>query len=89
MGYIANFWERLAKWDPMLERKAGGVVPKSDFDLGHATFHISNSSSVMALVRAVVGRVMQENAVPEPVATYSKSLRITWLFAAQVLMQRI
>ena len=87
MGYIAKFWEKLGKWDPTLERKAGGVVPMEKFDLGHASFHISNSSSVMALVRAVVGHVMRANTVPEPLATYFKSLRITWLFAAEVLMQ--
>ena len=87
MGYISSFWEKLGKWDPTLERKAGGVVPREDFDLGYATFHISNSSSVMALVRAVVGHVMRTNTVPESLSTYFKSLKITWLFAAQVLMQ--
>ena len=87
VGYISSFWEKLGKWDPTLERKAGGVVPREDFDLGYATFHISNSSSVMALVRAVVGHVMRTNTVPESLSTYFKSLKITWLFAAQVLMQ--
>ena len=87
VGYISSFWEKLGKWDPTLERKAGGVVPKEDLDLGYATFHISNSSSVMALVRAVVGHVMRTNTVPESLSTYFKSLKITWLFAAQVLMQ--
>ena len=87
MGYISSFWEKLGKSDPTLERKAGGVVPKEDLDLGYATFHISNSSSVMALVRAVVGHVMRTNTVPESLSTYFKSLKITWLFAAQVLMQ--
>ena len=89
MGYIADFWEKLGKWDPTLERKAGGVVPRENFDLGHATFHISNSSSAMALVlvRAVVGHVMRTNTVPEPLSTYFKSLKIMWLFSAQVLMQ--
>ena len=87
VGYIADFWEKLGKWDPTLERKAGGVVPREDFDLGYATFHISSSSSVMALVRAVVGHVMRTNTVPEPLSTYFKSLKIMWLFSAQVLTQ--
>ena len=87
VGYIADFWAKLDKWDPTLERKAGGVVPKENVDLGHATFYISNSSSVMALVRAVVGHVMRTNTVPEPLSTYFKSLKIMWLFSAQVLMQ--
>ena len=65
VGYIADFWAKLDKWDPTLERKAGGVFPKEGVDLGHATFSISNASSAMALVRAVVGHVMRTNTVPE------------------------
>ena len=65
------------RWDPTLERKAGGVFPVENLDLGYAAFHISNASSVMALVRAVVGYVMRCNSVPESLATYFKSLRIT------------
>ena len=87
VGYIADFWAKLDKWDPTLERKAGGVVPKENVDLRHATPYISNSSSGMALVRAVVGHVMRTNTVPEPLSTYFKSLKIMWLFSAQVLMQ--
>ena len=87
MGYIADFSAKLDKWDPTLERKAGGVVPKENVDLGHATFYISNSSSVMALVRAVVGHVMRTNTVPEALSTCFKSLKIMWLFSAQVLMR--
>ena len=87
-GYIASFWDKLGRWDPTLDRKAGGVFPVDDFDLGYATFHISNASSVMALVRAVVGHVMRSNSVPEQLAAYFKSLKITWLFAAQACMLR-
>ena len=87
VGYIADFWAKLDKWDPTLERKAGGVVPKENVDLGHATFYISNSSSAIALVRAVVGHVMRTNTVPEALSTCFKSMKIMWLFSAQVLMQ--
>ena len=87
MGYI-DFWKKLEKWDPTIERKAGGVVPVQDVDLGYATFHVSNASSAMALVRAVVGHVMRTNTVPEPLSTYFKSLKVTWLFAAQVLIMQ-
>ena len=87
-GYIASFWDKLGRWDPTLDRKAGGVFPVEDFDLGYATFHISKASSVMALVRALVGHVMRSNSVPEQLATYFKSLKITWLFAAQARMLR-
>ena len=86
VGYIADFWKNLSKWDPTLERKAGGVFPQADADLGYASFAISNASSVMALVRAVVGNVMRTNSVPEPLATYFTSVKIMWLFSAQVLM---
>ena len=85
VGYIAVFWKNLSKWDPTLERKAGSVFPQSDGDLGYSSFSISNASSVMALVRAVVGNVMRTNSVPEPLATYFKSVKIMWLFSAQVL----
>jgi hypothetical protein len=87
VGYIADFWAKLDKWDPTLERKAGGVFPKENVDLGHATFYISNASSAMSLVRAVVGHVMRTNTVPEALSTCFKSLKIMWLFSAQVLMQ--
>jgi hypothetical protein len=52
-------------------------------DLGHSTFQISNSSSVMALIRAVVGNVMRSNSVPAVLKLDFLSLRITWYFAAQ------
>ena len=88
VGYIASFWDKLGRWDPTLDRKAGGVFPVEDFDLGYATFHISNASSVMALVRAVVGHAMRSNSVLEQLATNFKSLKITWLFAAQACTLR-
>ena len=87
-GYIASFWDKLGRWDLTLDRKAGGVFPVDDVDLGYATFHISNASSVVALVRAVVGHVMRSNSVPEQLATYFKSLKITWLCSAQACMLR-
>ena len=51
--------------------------------MGHATFSISNASSVMGLVRIVVGHVMRTNTVPDALATCFKSLKIMWLFSAQ------
>ena len=51
--------------------------------MGHATFSISNASSVMGLVRIVVGHVMRTNTVPDALSTCFKSLKIMWLFSAQ------
>ena len=87
-GYIASFWDKLGRWDPTLDRKAGGVFPVEDFGLGCATFRISNVSSVVALVRAAIGHVMRSNSVPEQLATYFMSLKTSWLFATQARMLR-
>ena len=87
-GYIASFWDKLGRWDPTLDRKAVGAFPVHDFDLGYASFHISNASSVMALVRAVVGHVMRSNSMPEQLAPFFKSLKTAWLFAAQARVLR-
>jgi hypothetical protein len=57
---------------------------EDDYDLGHATFQITSSSSVMALVRAVAGHVMRSNAVPADLIRSFMSLKIVWFFSATV-----
>ena len=83
VGYIGSFWAKIDRWDNASVRKAGGVFPRDDADLGFATFTIANASSVMALIRAVCGAVMRANACPLPLAIDFMSLKITWLFSAQ------
>ena len=88
VGYIGSFWTKIDRWDNRLVRKAGGVFPRDDADLGFATFTIANASSVMALIRAVCGEVMRENSCPLPLAIDFTSLKITWLFSAQATQMR-
>ncbi len=66
------------------EKSRWCISRKEGTDLGHVTFSINNASSAMALVRAVVGDVMRTNTVPEALSTSVKSLKIMWLFSAQV-----
>jgi hypothetical protein len=85
-GYIAAFWEKFKtgerKWDITLERKAGGVVVKGDMDFSQISLVVTNASSVMSLIREVVGQVMRTGSCTEEMAKAFMSLRVTWLFSA-------
>ena len=85
-GYIANFWTKFEsgerEWDSTIERKAGGVEPLREPDLQQICFTLSSASSVMALVRAVVGHVIRTGTCPAHLAQAFMSIRIAWLFQA-------
>ena len=85
-GYIANFWSKFASgersWDSTIERKAGGVDPLREPDIQQLVFTLSSASSVMALVRAVLGHVVRTGECPADLAQAFMSIRIAWLFQA-------
>ena len=87
-GYIASFWSKFASgekaWDSTLERKAGGIALEfdRDVDLDNMKFTVVNATSVMALVRAVLGHVVRTGTCPEDLKIAFGSLRITWLFGS-------
>ena len=85
-GYIANFWSKFESgersWDNTIERKAGGVDSLKEPDIQQISFSLSSASSVMALVRAVLGHVVRTGACPEHLARAFMSIRIAWLFHA-------
>ena len=85
-GYIANFWSKFESgersWDSSIERKAGGGDCLREPDPQMLTFTLSSSSSVMALVRAVLGHVVRTGTCPEDLAVAFQSIRIAWLFQA-------
>ena len=85
-GYIANFWSKFESgersWDSTIERKAGGVDPVQEPDLQQLSFVLSSQSSVMALIRAVLGHVVRTGTCPEHLAKAYCSIRVAWLFQA-------
>ena len=85
-GYIANFWSKFVSgersWDSTIERKAGGIEELKEPDIQQMTFTLSSSSSVMALVRAVLSHVVRTGDCPEDLAQAFMSIRINWLFQA-------
>ena len=85
-GYISNFWSKFESgertWDNTIERKAGGIDPMKEPDVQFLTFTLSSSSSVMAMVRAVLGHVVRTGDCPADLARAFSSIRIAWLFQA-------
>ena len=85
-GYISNFWSKFESgertWDNTIERKAGGIDPLKEPDVQYLNFTLSSSSSVMAMVRAVLGHVVRTGDCPADLARAFSSIRIAWLFQA-------
>ena len=85
-GYITNFWSKFESgektWDTTIDRKAGGAVLSYDKDVDVTTlkFSVVSSSSLMALMRAVLGHVVRTGQCPPDLALAFKSIKITWLF---------
>ena len=85
-GYISSFWEKFEDgektWDTSIDRKCGGVIPDPDTFDG-TNFVAMSMSSVMGLVRKVVGHVKRTGQAPAPwIASAFKSLRVTWYLEA-------
>ena len=85
-GYISSFWQKFEDgertWDTSVDRKIGGVMP-DPATIDGTNFVGASMSSVMALVRKMVGHVKRTGEAPEPwIATAFKSLRVTWLLEA-------
>ena len=87
-GQIGYFWSKFESgervWDSSLERKAGGIDAMVEPDLQRFTLYLSSASSVMALVRAVLGHIVRTGSCPEPLAHAFKSIRVLWAFQASV-----
>ena len=85
-GYISSFWQKFEDgektWDTSIDRKCGGVIPDPDTFDG-TNFVAMSMSSVMGLVRKVVGHVKRTGQAPAPwIASAFKSLRVTWYLEA-------
>ena len=89
-GYIASFWSKFEsgekQWDVTIDRKAGGVEVSMEkpIELNALKFSVAGVSSIMALMRAVLGHVVRTGSCPAALALAFKSIRITWLFTASV-----
>ena len=85
-GYISSFWQKFEDgertWDTSIDRKVGGVIPDPD-SIDGTSFVGASMSSVMALVRKVVGHVQRTGQAPAPwIVNAFKSLRVTWFLEA-------
>ena len=85
-GYISSFWRKFEAgeraWGNTVDRKVGGVTPDPE-TMDGTNFVGASMSSVMALVRKVVGHVKRTGEAPEAWITAAfKSLRVTWLLEA-------
>ena len=83
-GYIAKWWQKFESgqttWDTSIERKAGGIEISQGMDFKTlSAFIVANASSIMALIRAVVGHVMRTGACPAHLVDAFSKIRITWL----------
>ena len=87
-GYIASFWAKFESgektWDTTLDRKAGGIPMDYDEDTDITTlkFSVVGASSIMALMRAVLGHVARTASCPDDLKLAFGSIKITWLFGA-------
>ena len=87
-GYIASFWSKFESgekvWDTTLDRKAGGIPVEYDKDveISALKFSVVGASSIMALMRAVLGHVVRTGQCPEDLKLAFGSIKITWLFGA-------
>ena len=85
-GFIANFWAKFESgekfWDSTIERKAGGIDSSAEPDLQRFTLVLASASSVMALVRAVLGHVVRTGKCPADLAQAFKRIRVAWAFQA-------
>ena len=86
VGYISSFWQKFEAgertWDNTVDRKVGGVTTDPE-TMDGTNFVGASMSSVMALVRKVVGHVKHTGDAPEAWITAAfKSLRVTWLLEA-------
>ena len=85
-GYIQSWWSKFESgekhWDITLDRKAGGPVVTDQMDINSILLTCVGGSSIMALMRAVLGHVARTGACPDELATAFQSIRLTWLFTA-------
>ena len=82
LALLAEVRKRGRTWATSVGRKAGGVTPDPE-TMDGTIFVGARVSSVMALVRKVVGHVKRTGDAPEAWITAAfKSLRVTWLLEA-------
>ena len=86
-GYIKDFWEKLDNgkaWDPTIERKAGGVALYEGITMDKINLTVSSTSSVMSLIRAVVGQYQRTGTVEQWLLDNFLSIRVNWLLESTV-----
>ena len=65
-------------WDRTLERKAGGVKVSPELDLDFVSnLRVTSASSVMSLVRAVVGQIVRTGKIDESLCKDFASIKVT------------
>ena len=86
VGYIENFSEKITsgelKWDVNVERKAGGLNLENLSSLCSQSLVVSNSASMMALVRLVVGKLVRTGSIDDELKRCFMSMRVNILWSA-------